>query len=407
MKHRSRFFFLCLACAIVLGSVAAFGNWPPGVVAQEAPGTLRIEDFAVSLEPVVDGLTKPVFLTNAGAEDDRMFIVEQPGLIRIIADGELLPEPFLDIQDRVESQGSEQGLLSVAFHPEYATNGQFFVGYTARSETGVGDNTISRFSVSAENPDRADPTSEQVLIAIPDRFPNHNGGMVAFGPDGYLYAGFGDGGSQGDPDNNGQNPNTLFGSLVRLDVDNPAGGLTYGVPDDNPYLGGGVGRPEVWATGLRNPWRFSFDRETGDLYIGDVGQSAIEEVDFLPAGSPGGANFGWNLMEGSTCYTEPACTRADLTLPVAEYSHDLGCSVTGGYVSRGEETPSLNGYYLYADYCTGYLWGLVRDENGVWLTSEPVETGLTVSSFGEDSAGNLYVLDLRGSVYRINAGEQA
>ena len=378
-------------------------SWTP-VLAQEAtPSPLAPEAFRVDLEAVADGFDQPVHVADPGDGSGRLFVVERPGRIRIVRDGKVDPEPFLDIVDIVESSGSEQGLLSVAFHPNYEENGSFFVGYTAREGEGAGNNTIARFRVSPDDADQADPASGEVLISVPDPYPNNNGGLVLFSPDGYLYAGLGDGGSAGDPQNNGQNPETLLGSLLRIDVDGTGDGTPYAIPDDNPFADAEGGRPEVWAYGLRNPWRFSFDRETGDLWIADVGQNQWEEVNIQPAASAGGENYGWNLTEGTNCYAEDECGTAGLTLPVALYSHDFGCSVTGGYVYRGEDEPALAGVYLFADYCTGLLWGLGRDANWDWVLSEPIETGLNISSFGEDAAGELYLTDLGGGLFRITA----
>jgi glucose/arabinose dehydrogenase len=361
--------------------------------------------FAVGLKPVADGLDQPVHVATAGDGSGRLFVVEQPGRIRIVRDGVVDPEPFLDITDRVQSRGSEQGLLSVAFHPDYERNGAFFVGYTARGGEGAGNNTVARFRVAADDPDRADPESGAILLSVPDPFPNHNGGLVLFGPDGYLYVGFGDGGAAGDPEENAENPDALLGKLLRIDVDATGDGEPYAIPRDNPFAEGREGRPEVWAYGLRNPWRFSFDRETGDLWIADVGQNAYEEVNLQPAGSPGGENYGWDLMEGAHCFEDDECDvtieEQGLVLPVAEYSHDFGNSVTGGYVYRGEEAPSLRGVYLYVDFGTGLLWGLGRDAAGDWTASDPIETGRNISSFGEDETGELYATDLNGGLYRI------
>jgi glucose/arabinose dehydrogenase len=355
------------------------------------------------LELVVDGLDQPVFVADPADGSGRLFVVEQPGRIRIVRDGALEPEPFLDLTGVVTSRGSEQGLLSMAFHPDYDENGQFFVGYTANRGEGSGDNTIARLTVS-DDPDRADPDSLEVLLAIPDPFPNHNGGLVMFGPDGYLYAGFGDGGAGGDPLENGQNPQALLGKVLRLDVDQPGDGLPYGIPADNPFADGNAGRPEIWALGLRNPWRFSFDRDTGDLYIADVGQNQIEEVNMQPAASAGGENYGWNVLEGTDCFRDASCDAGSFVPPIAEYTHDLGCSVTGGYVYRGTAAPSLQGVYLFADFCSGLLWGLGRDETGAWTLSEPVATDLRISSFSENADGELFVLDHGGAIYRVTGG---
>ncbi|MBA3414561.1 MAG: PQQ-dependent sugar dehydrogenase [Chloroflexia bacterium] len=386
-----------------LAALLAVSLLPPvaaGVAGQEADPPL-----AIGLEPLVSGLERPVFLAEPDDGSGRLFVVEQPGLVRIVEAGMAAPEPFLDITDRVESGGSEQGLLSVAFHPDFAENGEFFVGYTAQAGEGSGDNTVSRFRVSADDPNRADPVSEEVLLAITDPYPNHNGGLVAFGPDGYLYAGLGDGGSGGDPEGNAQNPETLLGSILRIDIDDAAPGLPYAIPADNPYADGAGGRPEIWASGLRNPWRFAFDRETGDLWIADVGQNWIEEVNFQAANAPGGANYGWNVLEGTACFAAAACDPEPFVAPVAEYTHDFGCSVTGGYVARGAaEVEGLAGVYLFGDYCSGLVWGLAPTEADGWTTLGPVETGLNISSFAEDQAGNLYLLALDGTVYRITGG---
>ena len=370
----------------------------PASAAQEPSAEL-----AVGFEPVVAGFERPVFLAEPDDGSGRLFVVEQPGRIRIVEAGGVLPEPFLDITDRVESGGSEQGLLGLAFHPDFVANGEFFVGYTANTGEGAGDNTVSRFHVSADEPDRADPASEEVLLAIPDPYPNHNGGLVQFGPDGSLYASTGDGGSSGDPENNGQNPQTLLGNILRIDVDETVDGLPYAIPADNPFADGEGGRPEVWAYGLRNPWRFSFDRETGNLWIADVGQNWIEEVNFQPADAAGGANYGWNVLEGTSCFADDECNRERFVAPVAEYTHDFGCSVTGGYVYRGGEIEALAGVYLFGDYCSGLVWGLAP-EGDDWRTLGPIETGLNIASFAEDQAGNIYLLALDGAVYRLTGG---
>jgi glucose/arabinose dehydrogenase len=246
----------------------------------------------------------------------------------------------------------------------------------------------------------ADPESAEQVVFVDQPFPNHNGGQVVFGPDGYLYIGLGDGGSQGDPNNNGQDLSTLLGSILRIDVDNAEGDKPYAIPDDNPFVDDPNAAPEVWDFGLRNPWRFSFDRETGELYIADVGGGTYEEINFEPAGE-GGVNYGWVIMEGTECYQEAGCDTDGLTLPVAEYTHEFGCSVTGGYVYRGDDQESLIGLYFFADYCSGLLWALGRNEAGEWIMSEPVETGLAISSFGEDRNGEIYVTDLNGGVYRL------
>jgi glucose/arabinose dehydrogenase len=387
-----------IAPSISLVLAAVLPVLTPGVAAQEAPTPLNI-----GLEPVVGGFERPVFLAEPDDGTGRHFVVEQPGRIRIVEDGELAAEPFLDITDRVEF-GGEQGLLSVAFHPDYVENGEFFVGYTAQSGEGAGDNTVARFRVADDDPDRADPASEEILLAVSDPYPNHNGGLVAFGPDGYLYVGMGDGGAGGDPQGNAQNRETLLGDILRIDVDNAEADVPYAIPDDNPFAGGDGGRPEIWASGLRNPWRFSFDRKTGDLWIADVGQNWIEEINVQQASEDGGANFGWDVLEGTACYSDDECDPDPFVPPVAEYTHDVGCSVTGGYVYRGNEIAELDGVYLFGDYCSGLVWGLEPNEAGAWDTLGPVETGLNISSFAEDLAGNVYLLASDGVVYRLTGG---
>lgn len=345
-------------------------------------GTIRLEQ--------VDGrFRNPVYLASPPG-DSRLFIVEQAGRIRIVKNGQALSEPFLDIADRVRS-GGEQGLLSVAFHPDYRTNGYFYVNFTDRS----GDTRVERFKVSA-NPDVADPASSKLVIGIDQPYANHNGGLVMFGPDGMLYVGMGDGGSGGDPHGNGQNRNALLGKILRLDVSSEP----YGIPVGNPRTGG---RAEIWAIGMRNPWRFAFDRQTGLLYVADVGQNEIEEIDVESATEPG-LNYGWNIMEGDHCYRSSSCDREGLVMPKVTYNHSGGaCSVTGGFVYRGRRIPSLAGHYFYSDYCAGWLKsfrmmnGAVTDRRD-WKTSENLGH---VVSFGEDSSGELYILTEGGKVLRI------
>ncbi len=367
--------------------------------------------FKLGLVPVLSGLSQPVFVTSAGDGSNRLFVVERAGRIRVAVNGQLQSTPFLDIRSIVTSSGLEQGLLGLAFHPSYASNGRFFVYYTSTTtsptgSTSVGDNTLARYQVSSGNPNVADLASAKTLFAIPDKYLNHNGGMLAFGPDHYLYVGLGDGGSGGDPDGNGQNRNVLLAKLLRLDVDTGSGVAPYySVPPTNPFVGQANVKQEIWAYGLRNPWRFSFDRGTNDLYIADVGQNLYEEIDRQAAGSSGGQDYGWNIMEGFHCYppTVTSCSQAGLMLPIAEYGHTSGnCSITGGYVYRGPSAPALAGVYLYGDYCSGRIWAL---QNGV--QTELLDTTLGISSFGEDEAGDVYVVDLgstsanTGAVYRL------
>lgn len=341
---------------------------------------------------VADGLSAPVFLTHAPKDPSRLFVVEQRGKIRVWEKGRLLPDPFLDLSQKVSCCG-ERGLLGLAFHPQYAKTGYFFVNYTNQD----GNTVIARYQASADS-GRADASSATIFLTIQQPYANHNGGMIAFGPDGYLYIGMGDGGSGGDPHNNAQNKNTLLGKILRIDVDS---GSPYGIPQDNPFVGKSGVRPEIWAYGLRNPWRFSFDRKTGDLWIGDVGQGRIEEIDLQPASSRGGENYGWKLMEGSECFLSDSCNKTGLVLPVAEYDHSQGCSVTGGYVYRGKAVPSLAGTYIYGDYCSGRVWGATR-ENGKWEIVELARTTFSISSFGEDAEGELYLADHKsGTVYKL------
>jgi glucose/arabinose dehydrogenase len=337
-------------------------------------------------------LSDPIGLVAAGDGSGRLFIVEQEGMILAWKDGALQQKPFLDIRDRVGRHGSEQGLLGLAFHPDYANTGFFYVNYTDQK----GDTHISRFSVSADNPDLADPGSEKLLIFVDQPFPNHNGGSVVFGPDGYLYLGLGDGGSGGDPFGNGQSTDTLLGKILRIDVNS---GDPYGIPADNPFANGG-GRPEIWAYGLRNPWRFTFDSQTGDIYIGDVGQDKWEEIDYLPAGSPPGANFGWNYREGRHRY-QGVYLGNDLIEPVAEYDHGQGCSVTGGMVYRGSSLPEWQGVYLYGDYCSGRVWGLLKNPDGSFQNSVLFDTHANITSFGVDEAGEIYLVEYAGTISQL------
>ncbi len=345
------------------------------------------------LEKVAQGLSFPVDLA-APKNDSRLFIVEKSGKIRIVKDGNVLPAAFLDISSLV-STGSEQGLLGLAFHPDYAQNGMFIVDYTDTS----GDTRIARYHVSS-NPDVADAASGVIVLTVDQPYSNHNGGGIAFGPDEYLYIALGDGGSGGDPQGHGQDRSELLGSLLRIDV---ANGNPYNIPASNPYAGSTSFRPEIWSYGLRNPWRFSFDRQTGDLYIGDVGQGEREEIDVAPASSVGGENYGWRIMEGRSCYGSSSCNQGGLVLPVFDYTHSDGCSVTGGYVYRGQAVPALAGIYFYSDYCSGWIRSF-RYVNGratesrSWSSLDPHGS---VTSFGQDAEGEIYVLVSDGTVYRI------
>jgi len=370
----------------------AFAEATRTLTVSGGPGTL-------GLEPVASGLSDPVFLTAPANDSTRLFVVEKTGQIRIIRNGVLLPTPFLDLTDSV-STGSEQGLLGFAFYPDYATSGRFLVSYTSPHGTQAGGTSIiARYRVSAAA-DIADPASGVTLLSLSQPYSNHNGGMIAFGPDGYLYAGFGDGGGGGDPLSTGQDARDLLGSLLRLAVSGNGG---YTIPAGNPYAASLTLRHEVWNYGLRNPWRFSFDRQSGALYIGDVGQNAREEIDVAPLTSAGGENYGWNTMEGLTCYNAATCDQTGLTLPVLDYDHGQGCSVTGGYVYRGAAIPALQGHYLYADYCGGWVRSF-QWQNGQATDQQDRPTlspGSLITSFGEDAAGELYILQQSGEVFRI------
>lgn len=363
---------------------------PTNEVEAGSPGAGAVPDLAaltLSFETVAQGLESPIGIANAGDGSNRLFIIEKPGRIRVVQDGMLLDTAFLDITDRVDSDSYERGLLGLAFHPGYASNGWFFVNYTDRS----GNTVVARYEVTAD-PNIADPASERPLLNVNQPASNHNGGHVVFGPDGYLYIGFGDGGAAGDVFANGQNTNSLLGSILRIDVDE----IPYRIPADNPYAGTDAVLDEIWAYGVRNPWRFSFDSLTGDMYMADVGQNIYEEINVQPASSPGGENYGWPIMEGFSCYDSDTCDETGLTMPVAEYNHSQGCSVTGGYVYRGEDYPALYGVYLFGDFCTGVMWGLAPDETGGWNLRELTTVGMQISTFGEGEDGTLYIADMAG-----------
>ncbi len=346
------------------------------------------------------GFSDLTFVTNAGDGSGDLYAVAQAGQIFVVTQGQSAPSaPWLDISERVGS-GGERGLLGLAFHPEFAANGRLFVNYTDLN----GNTVISEFLRGADG--TVDPTSERVIKHVDQPYANHNGGMLAFGPDGYLYVGLGDGGGAGDPQGSGQSLSTYLGKILRIDVDAQAPAL-YGIPPDNPFAGGAdTGpMPEIWDWGLRNPWRFSFDSKSGGLFIGDVGQGQTEEIDVEPAGL-GGLNYGWNIMEGDHCFNTPSCDQTGLTLPVATYSHAEGCGVAGGYVYRGARVPELDGRYFYADVCSGTIWTLEADAT---LAGEPVTSevfgaaGFAVSSFGEDEAGELYIVDHKGAIWTLTS----
>ncbi len=360
----------------------------------------------VELTLVVDGFTRPLHLVDAGDGSGRLFVVEQNGLVKIVRNGHVEPTPFLDISDRVNADCSECGLLSIAFPPDFAEKRYFLASYTAKENLapspfpgsepdGANDNVVARIRLT-NNDDLADAASEERLLLVNQPYANHNGGLIAFGLDGLLYVGIGDGGRGGDPLNAGQRGDTLLGKLLRIEVGST--GL-YTIPTTNPFVGSPTIRPEIWASGLRNPWRFSFDREMGDLYIADVGQDLYEEVNFQPANSLGGENYGWRIAEGAHCYGAENCDLNGLTPPIWEYGHDVGGSVTGGFIYRGA-APALKGIYLAGDFSSGRIWGL-RKENQTWASKELLDSDAQIASFGQDAAGELYVVDYGGALYRI------
>jgi glucose/arabinose dehydrogenase len=351
--------------------------------------TPTVAPFApLALELVADGLESPLFVTHAGDGSGRLFVVEKTGAIRILENGALHPAPFLDVSAKITLAGNEQGLLGLVFAPDFETSGHFYINYTSAQRDApagaiaLGTTIVERYAISAADPNRADPDSAFEILRVAQPARNHNAGMLAFGPDGYLYVLLGDGG--GSAIANGQDPNALLGKGLRLDVSDPA--IPYQIPADNPFVTAGLNgvdvRDEIYFLGFRNPWRYSFDRVTGDLWIGDVGQNIYEEINVVTQGMPGGLNFGWAIMEATHCYGAETCDTSGLTLPVAEYAHgEDGCSVTGGYVYRGSAVPGWGGHYFFID------------------------TALTVASFGEDEAGELYVVDYAGALYRMVAGE--
>lgn len=432
---------------LLIATLLAFGSWfgALGAVAQDntgvgsavQPGGDLPGDPSVQLVKVAGGLVDPINVSAPNDDSGRVFVVERVGTIRIIQDGELLEEPFLDISNLVKTDFLEQGLLGLAFHPDYANNGRFFVYYSEYVTNG--NHMLVEYSVSADDPNVADPESGRVLLSLDDPYFNHNGGTILFGPDGYLYVTIGDGGMAGDPLDNAQDLSSLFGKILRLDVDSEQ--MPYGIPEDNPFADAGVwqanvangpaqtgdyrpdARPEIYMYGLRNAWQFSFDRETGDMYIADVGQVAWEEINFKPADQPGGQNYGWDIMEASHCYppTEDECIPFGV-LPVAEYAHDDlgGCSITGVGVYRGSQSTDLDGIYFSSDFCTGRLWGLQQDDAGTWHYEELLDTELAVTGSGQGADGELYLTscscmfgrdydpyaDPQGAVWRVVSSDQ-
>ena len=396
-----------LALLVVAAACAPQESSSQESISQESSFVAAIPDAQnVQLTLIADGFDRPLFVTHAGDGSGRLFVVEQTGRIRIVQDGNTLPEPFLNASDVADwlftfdenTNWSENGLLGLAFHPNYAENGYFFIYYTDRE----GDSALVRYQVSEVDPNRADPDSGQIILTVDQPHRNHNGGMLAFDPDGYLYLGLGDGGFAGDPCDHGQRRDELLGSILRLDV-GVSDVADYSVPPDNPYVGNDLAKPEIWAYGLRNPWRFSFDRVTGDLYIGDVGQSRWEEINYQPANSAGGENYGWKAYESLTQYDEKTELALDETaLPAFVYSHNEGISITAGYVYRGDGIADLYGVFLFGDFGSGRIWTIYRREDGGWQVNEYMDTEHFISSFGEDEAGELYLVDyFTGSVWQF------
>jgi glucose/arabinose dehydrogenase len=384
-----------LCASVVLLANPACGDDPTGPIDGPLPPglTLKLDPFVTS------GLSAPVFLAQP-LNDGRIFVVEQAGRIRVVRDGVLQTTPFLDIAATKVSSGGERGLLSVAFHPQYATNRFFYVYYTTRAIGGlaVGDIVIERYTATA-NPEVADPASAKLIITTShSQQSNHNGGLLAFGPDGMLYAGLGDGGGGGDPFHTGQDQNALLGSLLRLDI----AGDPYRIPPGNPFIGVTGARAEIWAKGLRNPWRYAFDAPTGLLYIADVGQGAREEVNVVAATEPN-VNYGWSIMEGAICYAAATCNQTGLRLPVIDYTHAAGCSITGGYVYRGAAIPGIRGHYFYSDFCSGFLRSFRYDNGAVTDVKDWGLTMSNVTSFGVDFAGELYVIS-GNSIQKVAEG---
>lgn len=375
------------SAVFAVAAVVALAGCAPSATASPGASAAAFDPHAVKpvVTTVVGGLKSPVDVADPGDGSGRLFVAEQAGRIRIVDDGTLVDRPFLDITDRIAS-GGERGLLGLAFHPGFPTDPRFFVNYTDRD----GNTVIASYRVSESDPDVADPASEAVLLHVAQPFPNHNGGGTVFGPDGMLYLALGDGGSAGDPQVNGQRVDTLLAKILRIDVDHPDPGKAYGIPTDNPYVGVDGARPEIWLTGLRNPWRFRFDPVTGDLWIGDVGQARWEEIDVARAGQRG-LDFGWNIMEGFHCYKpSDGCDQSGLVLPVAEYGHDLGCAVIGGVVFRGAAQGSLTGGYVFGDACSDNLWLMDPAGDG---RREPViaaTIGRSLSSISAADDGTVY-----------------
>lgn len=425
MEEQNQSEFFVLSCALVLvfaivavllgvvlvAVIAAAGTTPAGDQAAAervytSPTTAPPDGSNYVWELFSEGFDNPVFLTHAGDGTGRLYAIEQGGYIWTVEpDGTQGRYPFLDMAlmtspDVMRGTYSERGLLSIAFDPDFETNRVFYISYTDRQ----GDSAVARMETNRVNPNHADHTSMETILAQHQPYYDHNGGQIAFGPDGYLYVGFGDGGSIDDPEINAQNTATILGKMLRIDV---RGHETYVVPPDNPFVADPAYRPEIWAVGYRNPWRFSFDRANGDMYVADVGQWLWEEWNYQPGTSMGGENYGWNLFEGNLQRSDAIPEGFTPVPPAIAYDHTQGCSITGGYVYRGAALPELDGYYIYGDYCSGRVWAAWRDEAGVWQSIVFHETGRNISSFGEDEAGELYMVDYKGEILRLTAAAPA
>lgn len=361
---------------------------------QDSNGNLEIIEAFPSLS-----FERPVDFQHAGDDSKRIFVVEQRGVISVFQNDSKTAEKseFLEIESKVDDSGNEEGLLGFAFHPDFKNNGYFYVNYTASSPNRT---VISRFNVSSANPNQADPSSELVLLELEQPYSNHNGGQIAFGPDGYLYIAVGDGGNGGDPKGNGQNRNTMLGTILRIDVNKPNGSKSYSIPSDNPFANSSNGfQKEIYAYGLRNPWRLSFDSETGELWVGNVGQNKYEEIDIIK----NGGNYGWNTMEGFHCYNSSNCNQEGLELPVWEYDRSRGdISITGGYVYRGSAIQQLKGLYIYADYVSGRVWSLDASSSTSPVNTELFDMDFAISSFGVDENQELYLCGFDGKIYKFN-----
>jgi glucose/arabinose dehydrogenase len=401
-KTASKVLILSILLILILGASVVILFTAPSEITEEEQekGQMREPLQKMSIEIAFPNFSfnRMVYLTYGGDGTDRLFLILQPGQILVFPNIRSVDSAaiFLDIREQVNDGGNEEGLLGLAFDPHYKSNGYFYVYYTASEPR---RSIISRFSVSLDDPNRADTGSEVVILEVDQPYSNHNGGSLVFGPNGYLYIGLGDGGAAGDPHSNGQNRENLLGSILRIDVSASSYEERYRIPSDNPYVEFNNLRDEIWAYGLRNPWRFTFDMDTGLLLVGDVGQNDFEEVNVINRGG----NYGWNVMEGLHCYPpfKSSCNETGLELPILEYSHKDGCSITGGYVYRGAKLQSLYGAYVYGDFCSGKIWALRFEESKVIEHMELIDSDLQIASFGEDEHGELYILSFDGRIYEL------